>query len=440
MEMLVIYIFSALLIFGFMICSWHVFMRKKINFKNYKFYCALITGAFFTIVIAYCLPQFLKLLLNVMLLFALSYIFFCHDISKALVMSFVSELIVVIAEFIIAIPVFLFIDNNPANVSDNFYSVLLINFGIPILAFLSLKTPFPLKLYDYLMKTFNNLKQSNLVIYFVITIALISMFLIMTYMNLSSTVLLTCNTILTILYIVVIIKLANTQGNFRVVSDKYKTSLTSLQEYEDMMDRTKVANHENKNQLLTIRNMVKANDKGIVKYIENLVDSKIKDNENIFYKTSKIPEGGLRASIYSKLCKMEEENIEYSLNIANDVRAVDLIEMGDGIMLDVCNIISVFLDNAIEEVKKLDDKHISVELFVMDGNLCIEVANNYEGTIDLEKLDNAKYTTKGDGHGYGLTLVKQILKRNKLLENERRINGNIFSQVLKIKMQEKTVD
>lgn len=440
MEMLIIYFLSALLILIFMICSWHVFMRKKINFKDYKLYVALIVGVLFCTAITLFLPQSLKFLSNVILLSLISYIFFCRNISKVLLMLAVSEFIAVIAEFIIAVPVFIFIDNNPNNVSNNLYSTILVNFGIPLLALVSLKTPFPLKLYDYLVKTFNNLKQSNLVIYFVVTIALISVFLIMTYMNLSSTVLLTCNTILTILYIVVIVKLANTQGNFRVVSDKYKTSLTSLQEYEDMMDRTKVANHENKNQLLTIRNMVKANDKGIVKYIENLVDSKIKDNENIFYKTSKIPEGGLRASIYSKLCKMEEDNIEYSLNIANDVRAVDLIEMGDGIMLDVCNVISVFLDNAIEEVKKLDDKHISVELFMIDGDLCIEVSNNYEGIIDLEKMDNAKYSTKGDGHGYGLTLVKQILKRNKLLENERRINGNIFSQVLKIKMQEKTVD
>lgn len=440
MEMLIIYFFSALLLFVFMICSWHVFMRKKINFKDYKLYVALIGGALCCTSITLFLPQSLKFLSNVILMSLVIYIFFCKDISKALLMSSVSEFVLVIVEFVVTLFIFLFINNNLSNMMENWYSNLMVNLIISVLALLALKTSFPLKIYDYLVKTFNNLKQSNLVIYFVVTIALISLFLIMTYMNLSSTVLLTCNTVLTILYVVVIVKLANTQGNFRVVSDKYKTSLTSLQEYEDMMDRTKVANHENKNQLLTIRNMVKANDKGIVKYIENLVDSKIKDNENIFYKTSKIPEGGLRAAIYSKLCKMEEENIEYTLNIANDVRAVDLIEMGDGIMLDVCNVISVFLDNAIEEVKKLDDKHISVELFVMDGKLCIEISNNYEGTIDLEKIDNAKYSTKGDGHGYGLTLVKQILKRNKLLENERRINGNIFSQVLKIKMQEKTVD
>ena len=196
MEMLIIYFLSALLILIFMICSWHVFMRKKINFKDYKLYVALIVGVLFCTAITLFLPQSLKFLSNVILLSLISYIFFCRNISKVLLMLAVSEFIAVIAEFIIAVPVFIFIDNNPNNVSNNLYSTILVNFGIPLLALVSLKTPFPLKLYDYLVKTFNNLKQSNLVIYFVVTIALISLFLIMTYMNLSSTVLLTCNTVL----------------------------------------------------------------------------------------------------------------------------------------------------------------------------------------------------------------------------------------------------
>ena len=134
--------------------------------------------------------------------------------------------------------------------NTNIYSTILISIGIPLLAFIFLKTLFPTKIYNYLYKTFNNMKQSNLIIYFIITIALISVFLIMTYMKLPSTISLVCNTILTFLYIIVIIKLANTQANFKAINNKYETSLTSLREYEGIMDKYRVANHENKNQLL----------------------------------------------------------------------------------------------------------------------------------------------------------------------------------------------
>ena len=49
-------------------------------------------------------------------------------------------------------------------------------------------------------------------------------------------------------------------------------------------------------------------------------------------------------------------------------------------------------------------------------------------------MSNMKYTTKGNGHGYGLTLANQLLAENKdKLENEKSINRDNFTQTLKIK-------
>ena len=70
----------------------------------------------------------------------------------------------------------------------------------------------------------------------------------------------------------------------------------------------------------------------------------------------------------------------------------------------------------------------------MDNELCIDITNNFKGSLDLDKINNKKYTTKGDGHGYGLTLVKQLLEESNKLENEKSINRDNFTQTLKIKM------
>ena len=95
----------------------------------------------------------------------------------------------------------------------------------------------------------------------------------------------------------------------------------------------------------------------------------------------------------------------------------------------------VFLDNAIEAVKKIKKKEILVEIYTMDTNLCIDITNNFKGNLDLNKISNIKYTTKGEGHGYGLTLVENILnEESEKLENERSINRDTFTQTLKIKM------
>ena len=51
------------------------------------------------------------------------------------------------------------------------------------------------------------------------------------------------------------------------------------------------------------------------------------------------------------------------------------------------------------------------------------------------KINNMKYTTKGEGHGYGLTLVNKLLEEESdKLENEKSINRDTFTQTLKIKM------
>jgi len=425
---------SSFLLFIFSIFSWHNFMKKKIDFKNYKFYLCLGIGVIISVLINLFLPKTVKLLLIIVLLFLLSYIFYCRDITKALVMSIVPEMIAVICECILASLILLFVGNDTHNLSESFIGLLIISVGVPILGLLTLKTPYPAKIYNYLVRTFNNMKQSSLIVYFIATVFLISLFLIMTYMELPTTFVLISNTLLTILYVIIIVKLANISEDFKIVNGKYETSLSSLKESETIIDQHRIDNHENKNQLLIIRNMVKANDKNTVKYIDALIDNKINDNENIFYKTSKIPEGGLRFTIYSKLCKMKDMGIEYSLEIANDVSAADLINMDDNTMLNICKIIGVFLDNAIEAVEELDEKDIIVEIFIMDNQLCIEISNNYKEAINLDKIANKGYSTKGKGHGYGLTLVSELLKIDSNLENEKEINKDLFTQRLKIKM------
>jgi len=200
------------------------------------------------------------------------------------------------------------------------------------------------------------------------------------------------------------------------------------------MDKYRVTNHENKNQLLTIRNMVKTSDKKTLSYIDKILEHKIRDNEKIFSKTAKIPEGGLRAIIYSKVCRMEELKINYSLDISNDVKSNTLIELDEDTVLNVCKILGVFLDNSIEAVLNLKIKNIFIELFMLENNLCIDITNNYEGVLEVDKISQKKYTTKGKGHGYGLSLVSEIIKSDSNLYNEKVINKDNFTQRLIIKL------
>ena len=66
--------------------------------------------------------------------------------------------------------------------------------------------------------------------------------------------------------------------------------------------------------------------------------------------------------------------------------------------------------------------------------MVICVANPFVGSVDLEVINQYGFTTKEDGHGFGLPLVKTIIKENDNLSSETEIIDNIFMQKLKIKM------
>lgn len=220
------------------------------------------------------------------------------------------------------------------------------------------------------------------------------------------------------------------------MNNKYNMTNTTLKELEQNVSRLKITNHENKNQLLTIRNMIKKGEdsKNLIKHIENIVNTKIKDDETLMLQTSTITNSMISSIVYSKMLTMKENDVDVDLIISRDIKDLYLSDISDELAVEVCKIIGVYLDNALEEVSKYEEKIINIEFYAEKKTLCIAISNNFEGEIDFEKMDNPGYTTKENGHGYGLSLVREIIESNDRLSSEREIKDNIFKQILKIKM------
>ena len=153
----------------------------------------------------------------------------------------------------------------------------------------------------------------------------------------------------------------------------------------------------------------------IIKHIEKIVDKKVKDDEELMFRTSTITDSMISSIIYSKMLTMKENNIDANLSVDRDIKDLYLSDMEEDLSVEVCKIIGVYLDNAIEEVTKLDKKLVNIEVYAEDKSLCIAVSNNYDGEIELDKLDEPGYTTKENGHGYGLSLVAEIVNDNEKL-------------------------
>lgn len=428
---------GASLVYLFAIYCWLKLDNKKINSKNGNLLIAWILMSVIGSLIVIFVPKTVKIFSVVIMLMIINYVFISKQFGKGVVGVIIFEMLIMLSELVLVIPIMFVTGYDASGIENSFLCSLIISVGTPLLIPLLLKLKFSELIYNALLKTFAQVKNHNLVIYFSTIIILASILMIVTYMQLPTIIELICSSFLIICFVLVIVKLINAQVKYKKINRKYETSITSLMEYEKIMNRYRVDNHENKNQLMTIRNMIKTNDKKAIDYIDKILQNKIKDNENIFNKTAKIPEGGLRATIYSKVCKMHDLNIKYTLDISRDIKTVDLINLSDDAVINVCKILGVFLDNAIEAVENLKKGYIIIEIYMDEDFLCIDITNNYEGKIDVDKLYEIGYTTKGEGHGYGLALVSEILKLDEGLTNQQVVTKDNFRQCLKIKIYEK---
>ncbi len=140
-------------------------------------------------------------------------------------------------------------------------------------------------------------------------------------------------------------------------------------------------------------------------------------------------------AIYSiltnKFYHAREENITMNIEILESLNDQEINNY------EVCRILGILLDNAIEAAKSTEEKIINVR-FVRDSKPkreLIVIENSYnDKTIDVSKIFEKGYTSKEDvdgNHGIGLWNIKSILMKNEDL-NLYTTADELFRQQLEI--------
>lgn len=415
-------------------CIWSKLLKKHLNFKDYKLYLISIVLIGLIIINYFFNNKILSLLLVIILYILTLKIIYKTSWKDAVLISIITQFLYILAESIVVVLVVLVLNINKQNeLIDVFFGTIYANLLISFLVLFAGRLKIIYSLYKKLKTISQNEKVVKIFTIVIVLILCSSLLFYCLYFKTDLVNFVLVCTVLTTGCFIMVIRTMAINNNYLKMSVKYNNTLETLKSYEDILDKYKVSNHENKNQLLMIRNMLGKDTKGDVsKYIDNIVKNEYQDDENLIMETSKIPAGGLRALIYSKLLYMKNNDIHFELKIDRKIRSVHLIDLNENLILDICKIVGVFLDNAIEECEKIKNGSLSIELYMMDNKFHISIANTFEGSIDLDKIDMIKYTTKGNEHGYGLALVKEIVNKSSNLENVRMINDNVFIQILKI--------
>lgn len=427
-------ILYTIIVMSSIIYIWTNLQEKRINFKNYRLYLTFIGMISGAIINYLTINKFLKILIVTIILILFYKFLFKKDIKKSIIPPIFVQIIFMISESIYAIILILL----NFNINDTITSLTfnaISNIIISLMAVIIIKFKKSKLIYKKIVNITENISLTKLIIICMIGISLANVLAMSVYYKIEFQYLLIFNVFMTLFLFLMIIYSFKKENEYKKVFDKYNIAINSLNDYEEMMSNYRVANHENKNLLLTIRAMIINKEKEIPNYIDSIVKDKYDDNDNLLKKVNIIPSGGLRATIYSEILKIKKKNINYELIIGKRIKTVDIIEISKKDMIDICKIICVFIDNAIEEVVKLNKKNICINIYVEDNYLNIKVSNNYETRIDINKIYNKGYTTKGKGHGYGLSLVKQIIDNNEIFDNKIEMTKEIFSQILIIDLK-----
>ena len=130
---------------------------------------------------------------------------------------------------------------------------------------------------------------------------------------------------------------------------------------------------------------------------------------------------------------MLKNNVTIFVDISPQLQELNNNENLNKYLEDISKIVGVYLDNAIQAVNELPEKYIILEFYLEDSYIVFSLSNNYKSKINFDEVDIEGYTTKGYGHGYGLSLVKDILSKNNNLAQRREMNGIYYVQKLYIK-------
>lgn len=410
-------------------------LNKSFNFNNPKNYIFVVLLIVVNVANFLYFDDLVRIIVSTIFISIANYLIFNETLNRTVVSTITEQLLMFISEIIYAVCLINLLDVNGNSLISEYYGTLISVLFISAIAIILINVKIIKKFLVKIVNGSNKLKSSYLTASALLLILIMNILLVTVYHDVNIETIILVNFVFIIMCACILYKNLVDGSNIVKMQVENKALLNNLEEYEKMLDYQRVVNHENKNQLLIVRSLLKENENSdALNYVNEVLDDKKGDNDVLFGRAKKNPSGGLQGIVYQKMLVMNDKNIKPILDVSNSVKKFKLENLDTKLNYDICRIVGVFLDNSIEETEKLDEREIMLSMYEQNNDLVIEISNKFKNVPDLERLEEKGYSTKGKGHGYGLSLVNDIVNNNNQIINEKGITRNIFTQKLIIKM------
>lgn len=218
-----------------------------------------------------------------------------------------------------------------------------------------------------------------------------------------------------------------------IIKTESEKMLEYIEIYEKQINEFRINQHEYKNTLLCIKEMVPQKNQAR-EFIDSLLMSKDNEDNDILKNVLKIQISPIKGLIYQKLLLCKEKGIYSILNISSGIDFKRAKKIDIDTLKDITIILGVLLDNAIESSLETTDKSLSIYMYEENNKIVFQISNTFKGIINIDLLYKSKYSTKGKNRGYGLALVKKRIKENSKLSIKSEISNDVFIQYLQVKL------
>lgn len=397
-------------------------INNKNNISKYKKILIFLIFLSQMVISNYVLPDYLRYIFTITIFTCTTHFILKKNLIESFVTSILTLILISIVEIFITIILFV-IGIKPYQISKDINNQFLLNAIISILSILIINLKKILSIILNIKKIC--IERKVLFRYIIIILIIIYLILAKNILFAQVTLEMIINFIILLVAFLLFILIFISDSKNSRLEDANKQMLNYVTKYEKIIADQGKANHEFKNQLMVIRGYAQMNSHKLIEYLDSIVDDTKRTHSNyLISQLNKFPDGGIKGLLYYKLSIMDDENIKYEINVDTGVKT-KLKSLDTVMYKNITKILGVLLDNAIDASKQSKNKRIIISVANESSKVIFNISNSYKGKVDVSKLSTG-YTTKGNGHGYGLRLVKDIIGENDIFEIQRLVEDNYF--------------
>lgn len=383
--------------------------KKKIGIK---FWCAtVVLGILAYYFSNYMYPYSKIIFTNISLLIVVK--FFLHiSFFRAAIVSMITYACIAFSDILSGAVLFSFFRINLEVMSSSILGKLSV-YTLTILVLLPLsKLIFFKKIVNICDEKLRNYKE--IIILFWISVIIILAISVGIFKIIPKDYALIYGSLLILIYILIIIIYCYL--NLRLVKEK-ELYLNKEREYENLMlytniieellDDRKKFMHDFENIMLSFKEFIDNKDiDSLEKYYYNEILSEKKriSNKNI-YLLKHIKNSSLKGLLTAKFDRCLNLRLNISIEIFDDIDELNIETV------DICRIVGVLLDNAIEAAISSKEKKISFGILKEEKYISIIISNSISMKPNSNKIFEKGYSEKGNNRGLGLNIVKEIIDR-----------------------------